>query len=107
MKFLKPGLHVSCKNGKHTVANMFLKLFTYAFVFGLHIVVMITCNSIHISQEMFAIDVLTALKSSLEQRRKHVLGLLRLHGDQAHQLNKICLIFNHITMKIKSFFEIS
>ena len=44
---------------------------------------MITCNSIHISQEIFAIDVLTALKSSLEQRRKHVLGLLRLYGDQA------------------------
>ena len=44
---------------------------------------MITCNSIHISQEIFAIDVLTALKSSLEQRQKHVLGLLRLYGDQA------------------------
>ena len=84
MKFLKPGLHVSCcKDGKHTVANMFFKLFTYAFVFDLHIVVMITCSSIHISQEIFAIDVLTALKSSLEQRRKHVLGLLRLYGDQA------------------------
>ena len=62
---------------------MFFKLFTYAFVFGLHIVVMITCNSIHISQEIFAIDLLTALKSSLEQRRKHVVGLLRLYGDQA------------------------
>ena len=44
---------------------------------------MIRCSSIHISQEIFAIDVLTALKSSLEQRRKHVLGLLRLYGDQA------------------------
>ena len=44
---------------------------------------MITCNSVHISQEIFAIDVLTALKSSLEQRRKHVLGLLRLYEDQA------------------------
>ena len=47
-------------------------------------VVMITSNSIHISQEIFAIDVLTALKSSLEQGRKHVLGLLRLYGDQAY-----------------------
>ena len=55
------------------VANTFFKLFTYAFVFGLHIVVMITCNSIHISQEIFAIDVVTALKSSLEQCPKHVL----------------------------------
>ena len=42
-----------------------------------------TSNSIPISQEMFAVDVLTALKSSLEQRRKHVLGLLRLYGDRA------------------------
>ena len=39
---------------------------------------------IHISQEIFAIDVLTALiKSFLEQRRKHVLRLPRLCGDQA------------------------
>ena len=39
---------------------------------------------IHISQEeIFAIRVLTALKSSLEQLRKHVLRLLRLYGDQA------------------------
>ena len=62
------------------VATTCFKLFTCVFVFGLHIliVVMITCNSIHISQEIFAIDVLTALKSSLEQHRKHVLGLLRL-----------------------------
>ena len=37
-------------------------------------------TGIHISQEIFAIDVLTALKSSLEQRRKHVLRLLRLYG---------------------------
>ena len=35
---------------------------------------------IHFSQE---IDTLTALKSSLEQRRKHVLRLLQLYGDQA------------------------
>ena len=83
IKFLKPGLHVSCKDGKHMVANTFFKLFRYALVFGLHIVVMIRCNSIHISQEILAIDVLTALKSSLEQRRKHVLGFLRLYGDQA------------------------
>ena len=41
---------------------------------------MITCNSIHISQEIFGIDVLTALKSSLVQRRKHVLGLLQLYN---------------------------
>ena len=38
---------------------------------------------IHISQEIFAIDVSRALKTSLEQRRKHVLQLLQLYGDQA------------------------
>ena len=38
---------------------------------------------IHASQEIFAIDVLRALKSSLEQRRKHVLRSLQLYGDQA------------------------
>ena len=40
---------------------------------------------IHISQETFTIDILTALKSSLEHDCKHVLRLLRLclHGDQA------------------------
>ena len=46
---------------------------------GLHIVVMIT--GIHISQEIFAIDMLTALKPSLEHDRKHIVRLLRLHGD--------------------------
>ena len=40
---------------------------------------------IHISQEMFAIVMLIALKPSLEHDRKHVLRLLRLYldGDQA------------------------
>ena len=37
---------------------------------------MITC--IHISREIFAIDVLTALKFSMEHRQKHVLRLLSL-----------------------------
>ena len=30
---IKPGLHISRKDGKHMVANTFLKLFTYALVF--------------------------------------------------------------------------
>ena len=38
---------------------------------------------IYISQQIFAIDLLRALKSSLEQRTKHVLRLLQLYGDQA------------------------
>ena len=41
---------------------------------------------IHILQEIFAIDVLMALKPSLKHDRKHVLRLLRLYGDQALQL---------------------
>ena len=36
-----------------------------------------------ISQEIFSIDMLTALKSSLKHRRKHVLRSFRLYGDQA------------------------
>ena len=35
------------------------------------------------SQEIFAIDMLTALKPSLEHDRKHVLRWLRLYGEQA------------------------
>ena len=38
---------------------------------------------IHISQEMFAIDMLTALKPSLRHDRKHVLRLLRLYRDHS------------------------
>ena len=37
----------------------------------------------HIPQEIFAIDMLTALKPSLEHDRQHVVQLLRLYGDQA------------------------
>ena len=47
--------------------------------FGLHIVV--TIASIDLSQEIFAIDILTALKSSLKHLRKHVQGWLRLFRD--------------------------
>ena len=62
-------------------ANTFFNLFEYALV-GLHKVVMIA--GIHLSQEIFAIDMLKALKPSLEHDRKHVLQLLRLclDGDQ-------------------------
>ena len=35
------------------------------------------------SQETFSVDILTALKSSLKHRRKHVLRSLQLYGDQA------------------------
>ena len=40
-------------------------------------------ESFDISQKTFSIDILTALKSSLKHRRKHVLrSLQRLYGDQ-------------------------
>ena len=65
---VKPGLHISGKDRKHLVANRFLS-------FGLHIVVMIA--GIHISQEIFANDIFTVSKRSLEHDRKHVLRLLR------------------------------
>ena len=47
---------------------------------GLHIVVMIA--GIHTSQEIFAINILTALKPSLEHDGKHVVQLLRLYEYQ-------------------------
>ena len=46
-----------------------------------HINVMII--SIDFLQEIFAIDILTALKSSLKHRCKRILQLLRPSGDQA------------------------
>ena len=58
----KPGLHRSCEDCKHMFANTFFKLSTYGLVVG-----------IHISQEIVAIDMLTASKPSLEHDRKHVL----------------------------------
>ena len=39
--------------------------------------------SCDISQEIFSIDMLRALESSLKHRRKHVLCPLQLYGDQA------------------------
>ena len=39
-----------------------------------------------ISQEIFSVDMLAALKSSLKRRRKHVLRSFRLCGDQALKL---------------------
>ena len=58
------------------VANTFFKV-----CLRFYIVVMIA--GIHISQEIFANDILAALKPSLEHDRKHVLRLLRLCRDQA------------------------
>ena len=59
--------------------NMFFKAVQIRH--GLYTVVMVT--SIDLSQEIFATDMLRALKSTLEHYLKHVLGWLRLYGDQA------------------------
>ena len=44
-----------------------------------------TITNIDISQEIVAMDILKALKSSLKHHRKHVLRLLQLYGDQASE----------------------
>ena len=40
-------------------------------------------TSFDMSQELFSINILTALKYSSKDRRKHVLRSFRLYGDQA------------------------
>ena len=81
---VKPGFHISRKDRKHTVTNMYFKLYRYDLVFK-------CCNGGHSfdsSQQMFSIDLLRALKSSLKHRRKHVLRPLQLYGNQAkHSVN--------------------
>ena len=61
---IRPGLHISRKDRKHMVANMFLSF--PGMSPGLHIVV--SDCIVHISQEIFANDVLTALKPSFRTR---------------------------------------
>ena len=57
---VKPGLYISRKDRKHMAANMF---FSFPGMSpGIHIVV--NDCSVHISKEIFANDILTALKPS-------------------------------------------
>ena len=58
-------------------------------------------TSFDISQEIFSVDMLTALKSSLKQSRKHVLRSFRLYGDQALESWRII----QLTVKITTFFS--
>ena len=76
LRYLKPGLHVSSKDRKHMVGNVYFKIYGYGLLFGM-------IASFEISQETFSIDILTASKSSLKHRHKHVLQSLLLYGDQA------------------------
>ena len=75
---LKPGLHISRKDCKHRLEHVFQAVQLWL---GLYVVVMIT--SIDVPQEIFAMDMLKALKSSLKHIRKHVLRPLQLYGDRA------------------------
>ena len=43
-------------------------------------------TSIDVSKEMFSMDMLKALKSSLKHHRKHALRPLQQYGDQALRL---------------------
>ena len=71
----KNGLHMSRKGRKQVFANMFFNCPDMAWS-------PYRCNDhIDLSQEIFAIDMLTALKSSLEHRRKHLMRLLQLHME--------------------------
>ena len=71
---LNAGLLINRENRKHMVASTFFSRMPW-----LHIIVMIA--GIHISQEIFAIDVLTAIKPLWSIRQKHVVRLLRLYED--------------------------
>ena len=51
--------------------------------------------SIDRSQEIFANDIMRALKSSLKHRSKHVLGSLRLYGDQ-----QVMRVVNAVILKM-------
>ena len=69
----KSGIDISCKGRKMMFADRPSKLSTN------HIVVMVA--GIHISQEIFAFDILTALKPSLEHDRKHASMMLCICYD--------------------------
>ena len=81
MHLLKAWSHYKLLGSQAHVCKHIFKAFHVSL--GLHIVVMIA--GIHVSQEIFAIDMLTALKPSLENDCKHALRLGRLciDGGQA------------------------
>ena len=65
----KHDLHISRKDRKHMVGNVYFMMYGYCLLSP--IVGMIT--RFNISQEIFSIHMLAALKLSLKHRRKHVL----------------------------------
>ena len=77
---LKPGLCISRKGSQAHVCDHIFELSRL----HRHVIVMVA--SIDCSQEIFAVDIITALKSSLKHSRKHVLRSLQLFGDQAQKI---------------------
>ena len=76
---------------------MFTNLFFWAVQVRLGFLIVVMIVSSDVSEEVFPVDVLTALKPSLEYSRKCVLRLLRLYGDQAferfaNRIHKYCRI---------------
>ena len=72
-------------------------------------------TGIDLSEELFAVNMLRTLKSSLKHRRKHVFRSLQLYGDQAYgdQALHPLLLLTHINLvnsmqlhKILTFFMI-
>ena len=76
---LKPGSHISRKDRKHMFVNTFFQ--AVRVWLGLRIIVMIPSSDL--SQGIFEVGILKALKSSLELSGKDVLRWLRPHRDQA------------------------
>ena len=74
---------------------MFSSCPAMASALGLHVVVMIT--SIDVSQEIFAMDMLKALKSFSKHRRKHVLRPLQplFNRTIMHQFSFTFIQQNH------------
>ena len=56
--------------------------------------------NINLSQEIFAIDMLRALKSSLKHRRKRALRPLQLYGDQALLIINPRMAMNYYAIQI-------
>ena len=68
---------------------------------------------VQISQGIFANNILTALKPSLEHDRKHVLQLFRLYDDQAlHLLSRLlsnakAMVANFVSFPVGNMYRIS
>ena len=77
LRSFQPGLNISRKNCKHiphAAEHIFLSFPRIPWSSVI--------TGTHISQDVFATNMLTALKPSLKHDRKHVLRLLQPYGDK-------------------------